>query len=39
MLFREMIVVYSENNTLSGKMQLLTVKAGGTYNKHRALKG
>jgi hypothetical protein len=43
MLFREIIVVYSENytkpiNTLHGQnAELLIVKAGGTYSYHWAL--
>jgi hypothetical protein len=45
MLFKEIIVVYSENhmkaiNILCGKMEeLLIVKEGGTYSYHLALKG
>jgi hypothetical protein len=45
MLFREIIVVYSENhmkhiNTRCGKnAEFFNVKAGGTYSYHCALKG
>jgi hypothetical protein len=45
MLFKEVITVYSANqtkpiNTLSGQnAELHTVKAGGTYSYHWALKG
>jgi hypothetical protein len=45
MLFKEIITVYSENNTklintLYGQnAEILNVKAGGTYNYHSALKG
>jgi hypothetical protein len=41
MLFKEMVDVYSENNMKLiysvRKMQLLNVKADGTYNYHSAL--
>jgi hypothetical protein len=45
MLFKEIIAVYSENrteliDTLCGEnAELMTVKAGGTYNYHWSLKG
>jgi hypothetical protein len=37
-LFKEIIIVYSENHTKQ-TVVLLIVKAGGTYNYHSALKG
>jgi hypothetical protein len=45
MLFRETVAVYCENHTehtytLCGQnVELLCVKAGGTYTNHWALKG
>jgi hypothetical protein len=45
MLFKEIMAVYSENHkkpadTLCGQnAELLSVKAGGTYNYHLVLKG
>jgi hypothetical protein len=36
MLFKEIIAVYSDNNT---KRKLLIVKAAGTYSYQSALKG
>jgi hypothetical protein len=41
MLFKEIIAVYSENNTkpINKNAALLTVKADGAYNYRSALKG
>jgi hypothetical protein len=40
MLFKEIIAVYTENNTMPiQNARLLTGKAGGTYSHHSALNG